>query len=109
MKKTNRSSHTTQEGVGISRREALRRAASVGALASLSSLGIPISAEAAEGDVASGNFPKHPKWKFVFVNHVTTNPFFVPTKYGAEDACASGLFLPVDRVEKLQPPIWSMP
>ena len=28
------------------------------------------------------------QWKFVFVNHVTTNPFFVPTKYGAEDACA---------------------
>jgi simple sugar transport system substrate-binding protein len=25
--------------------------------------------------------------KFVLVNHVTTNPFFVPTKYGAEDAC----------------------
>ena len=25
--------------------------------------------------------------KFVFVNHVTTNPFFVPTRYGAEDAC----------------------
>jgi simple sugar transport system substrate-binding protein len=24
----------------------------------------------------------------VFVNHVTTNPFFVPTKYGAEDTCA---------------------
>ena len=89
MKKTNRSSHTTQEGVGISRREALRRAAGFGALASLSSLGlgIPESAEAAEGE-ASGLFPKHPKWKFVFVNHVTTNPFFVPTKYGAEDACA---------------------
>ena len=28
------------------------------------------------------------KWKFVFVNHVTTNPFFVPTDYRAEDACA---------------------
>src|SRR3954451_23678295 len=27
------------------------------------------------------------KLKFVLVNHVTTNPFFVPTKYGAEDAC----------------------
>jgi simple sugar transport system substrate-binding protein len=27
------------------------------------------------------------KLKFTFVNHVTTNPFFVPTKYGAEDAC----------------------
>jgi len=35
-----------------------------------------------------GNFPSHPKWKFTFVNHVTTNPFFVPTKYGIEDACA---------------------
>jgi simple sugar transport system substrate-binding protein len=36
---------------------------------------------------ASGNFPKTPKWKFVFVCHVTTNPFFTPTQYGAEDAC----------------------
>jgi len=89
MKKTNRSSHTNQGGVGVSRREALRRAAGLGALASLSSLGvgIPTSAEAAEGE-SFGSFPKHPKWKFVFVNHVTTNPFFVPTRYGAEDACA---------------------
>ncbi len=37
---------------------------------------------------ASGNFPKTPKWKFVFVCHVTTNPFFTPTQYGAHDACA---------------------
>ncbi|HLL79955.1 MAG TPA: sugar ABC transporter substrate-binding protein [Ktedonobacteraceae bacterium] len=35
-----------------------------------------------------GNFPSHPKWNFVFVNHVTTNPFFVPTQYGIQDACA---------------------
>jgi simple sugar transport system substrate-binding protein len=35
-------------------------------------------------------FPSHKKWKIVFVNHVTTNPFFVPTQYGIEDAC--GLF-----------------
>ena len=89
MKKTNRFPHSSQKGMEISRREALRRAAGFGALASLSSfgLGIPATAEAAEGE-GSGNFPKHPKWKFVFVNHVTTNPFFVPTKYGAEDACA---------------------
>jgi simple sugar transport system substrate-binding protein len=33
-----------------------------------------------------GNFPSTPKWKFVFVCHVTTNPFFTPTQYGAEDA-----------------------
>jgi len=36
----------------------------------------------------SGDFPTTPKWKFVFVNHVTTNPFFTPTQYGAQDACA---------------------
>src|SRR6266446_7517501 len=73
---------------GVSRREALRRAASAGALISLSSLaGFGVTnAEAAEEAV--GKFPKHPQWKFVFVNHVTTNPFFVPTRYGAEDACA---------------------
>jgi simple sugar transport system substrate-binding protein len=35
-----------------------------------------------------GNFPSHRKWNFVFVNHVTTNPFFVPTIYGIQDACA---------------------
>ena len=89
MKNMNRSPQSTQEGSGFSRREALRRAASAGALLSLSSLGlgIPASAEAAEGE-SFGKFPKHPQWKFTFVNHVTTNPFFVPTRYGAEDACA---------------------
>jgi simple sugar transport system substrate-binding protein len=35
---------------------------------------------------ATGNFPSTPKWKFTFVNHVTTNPFFTPTQYGMEDA-----------------------
>src|SRR5919201_907734 len=35
---------------------------------------------------AVGNFPKTPNWKFVFVCHVTTNPFFTPTQYGAADA-----------------------
>ncbi len=34
----------------------------------------------------NGNFPTHPQWNFVFVNHVTTNPFFVPTQYGIQDA-----------------------
>jgi simple sugar transport system substrate-binding protein len=44
------------------------------------------SGSAADGGV--GPFPATPKWKFVFVNHVTTNPFFTPTQYGAQDACA---------------------
>jgi simple sugar transport system substrate-binding protein len=44
------------------------------------------SANAASG--GGGVFGKSPgKLNFVFVNHVTTNPFFVPTKYGAADAC----------------------
>ncbi len=38
--------------------------------------------------VEAGSFPAHKKWKIVFVNHVTTNPFFVPTQYGIQDATA---------------------
>jgi simple sugar transport system substrate-binding protein len=36
---------------------------------------------------ASSIFGTTKKYRFTLVNHVTTNPFFVPTKYGAEDAC----------------------
>ena len=32
-------------------------------------------------------FGSTPNYKFVIVNHVTTNPFFMPTQYGAADAC----------------------
>lgn len=42
-------------------------------------------AQAAEG--GSSAFPAHKRWKLVFVNHVTTNPFFVATVYGIQDAC----------------------
>jgi simple sugar transport system substrate-binding protein len=34
-------------------------------------------------------FPQpHPRWRFVFVNHALTNPFFVPAKYGSDDAAS---------------------
>ena len=33
-------------------------------------------------------FASHPKYKFVMVNHVTTNSFFTATIYGCQDACA---------------------
>lgn len=34
-------------------------------------------------------FPRpHARWRFVFVNHATTNPFFVPARNGIADACA---------------------
>jgi simple sugar transport system substrate-binding protein len=36
----------------------------------------------------AGSFPSTPKWKFVFVNHVTTNSFFVPTRNGLADAAS---------------------
>jgi simple sugar transport system substrate-binding protein len=35
-----------------------------------------------------GNFPSTPAWQFWFVNHVYSNPFFVPTQYGFQDAAA---------------------
>ncbi|MDX6538602.1 MAG: simple sugar transport system substrate-binding protein [Gaiellales bacterium] len=38
---------------------------------------------------------EHPRWRFVFINHATTNPFFVPARYGIEDAAA---FFAVDFV-----------
>jgi simple sugar transport system substrate-binding protein len=65
----------------------LRRAAllSGGAALGLGGVQDALGATAAGG---GGNYPSHPKWKFVFINHVTTNPFFVPTQYGAADACA---------------------
>jgi simple sugar transport system substrate-binding protein len=47
----------------------------------------PTAAAAQGGTPAAGVFGDQKKMKFVFVNHVTTNPFFVPTRYGAEDAC----------------------
>jgi simple sugar transport system substrate-binding protein len=56
----------------------------VGVAGALALLGGADRARAA----GTGPFPGHPKWRLVFVNHVTTNPFFVPTQYGIQDACA---------------------
>jgi simple sugar transport system substrate-binding protein len=44
-------------------------------------------AQTTSGTPAAGIFGNQKAYKFTLVNHVTTNPFFVPTKYGAEDAC----------------------
>jgi simple sugar transport system substrate-binding protein len=74
---------------GFDRRAFLRRGAltglaagSVGSL--LSACGSSASSSGSSGSDAV--FGSHPKYKFVFVNHVTTNPFFTPTQYGAADA-----------------------
>jgi simple sugar transport system substrate-binding protein len=43
-------------------------------------------AGSAAGD-GPNSFPQpHPQWRFVFVNHALTNPFFVPAKNGSHDA-----------------------
>jgi simple sugar transport system substrate-binding protein len=47
----------------------------------------PTATAQAAQEGGGGVFAQTNKLKFVLVNHVTTNPFFVPTKYGAEDAC----------------------
>jgi simple sugar transport system substrate-binding protein len=72
--------------VGVDRATLLRRVALGGAALSVPTL---LAAEKAFGATSGGgNYPNHPKWRFVFVNHVTTNPFFVPTQYGAADAAS---------------------
>ena len=43
---------------------------------------------ASTAKTTAGNFPKTPAWQFWFVNHVYSNPFFVPTQYGFQDAAA---------------------
>jgi simple sugar transport system substrate-binding protein len=77
---------------GPTRRTLLSGAGLVSATAAASALltacsSSPSSA-AAGGKALAGDFPKTPAWQFWFVNHVTTNPFFVPTQYGFEDAAA---------------------
>jgi simple sugar transport system substrate-binding protein len=42
----------------------------------------------ARNSVFESPFASHPAYKFTLVCHVTTNPFFVPTRYGATDACS---------------------
>jgi simple sugar transport system substrate-binding protein len=76
---------------GPTRRRLLGSAGIVSASAAAAGLlaacgGSSTSSKAAAS--TAGNFPKTPAWQFWFVNHVTTNPFFVPTQYGFQDAAA---------------------
>jgi simple sugar transport system substrate-binding protein len=75
-----------EEHGGLDRASLLKRIAVGGAALSVPSLALAEAATAAPDGSLANVFPKHPKWKFAFINHVTTNPFFVPTQYGAADA-----------------------
>src|ERR1700733_194051 len=50
--------------------------------------GSATSGSSSPAAAAVGNFPKTPPWQFWFVNHATTNLFFVPTQFGFSDAAA---------------------
>ena len=77
---------------GPSRRRLLGGTGLVSATAAASALLAACSSTSASGSnnakQTAGDFPSVPPWKFTFVNHVTTNPFFVPTQYGLADAAA---------------------
>ena len=73
-----------------SRREILKWfGAGGGAVAASMALTACANAQSDTGSGGTGNFPKPgEKWKFVFINHVTTNSFFAPTQNGIKDAAA---------------------
>jgi simple sugar transport system substrate-binding protein len=75
------------ERPGFDRRAFLRRTALTGmAAGSVSTILAACGSSASSGGGSTSVFGSHPSYKFVFVNHVTTNPFFTPTQYGAADA-----------------------
>ena len=86
---------------GPTRRKLLTGTGLVSATAAASALlaACSSSTTTASGSTAkatAGNFPKTPAWQFWFVNHVTTNLFFVPTQNGMADA-AKLLALPTPK------------
>jgi simple sugar transport system substrate-binding protein len=67
------------------RADFLRRAGAGAAGLSVAQLLGPARALAGDG---GGDFPAHPRWKFVFVSHDTLDPLLVATQFGAQDAAA---------------------
>jgi len=75
------------EGAGLFSATAAASALIAACSSSSSSSATP-TGSASSAAAAVGNFPKTPAWQFWFVNHVTTNLFFVPTQNGMKDAAA---------------------
>lgn len=75
------------EGAGLFSATAAASALIAACTSSSSSTASPTGSASATA-AAVGNFPKTPAWQFWFVNHVTTNLFFVPTQNGMKDAAA---------------------
>jgi len=77
----------TETSSGLNRRAMLHAASLSAGLASLAAGSALLGGTGAAHAAPAAPFPAHPPWRMVFVNHVTTNPFFVPTQYGIRDAC----------------------
>lgn len=73
-------------GLRLPRKKFLMGGAAAGAALLLG--GCRSQEEQGGGSGAVGNYPETPEYEFVFINHVTTNPFFAATQYGIEDADA---------------------
>ena len=72
----------------LSRRKAFSIAAKLGlGGAAAAAVGVGLGSRSVREAMAAGGLPQK-DYKITFVNHVTTNPFFTPTQYGIEDACA---------------------
>ena len=83
----------------VDRRQMLKRAGLGAAALTIPAavMATPAMGSVADALAADSFIKSHPKWKFVFVNHVTTNPFFVPTHLrSAGRVLAARLQLPVD-------------
>lgn len=76
------------EGAGLFSATAAASALIAACTSSSTSSATPTSAasSSATAKATVGNFPATPAWQFWFVNHVTTNLFFVPTQNGMADA-----------------------
>jgi len=74
--------------LAVNRRQVLAAAARAGLGGAALAAGFATGLASGVPDaLAAPDLPKK-AYKFVFVNHVTTNPFFTPTIYGVQDACA---------------------
>lgn len=72
----------------VSRRKALGMVTKLGlGGAAAAALGAGVGTRSVRGAQAAEGLPQK-DYRITFVNHVTTNPFFTPTVYGIEDACA---------------------
>jgi simple sugar transport system substrate-binding protein len=72
----------------LSRRKAFGMAAKLGlGGAAAAAMGTGLGRGSVREALAAAALPLK-DYRFTFVNHVTTNPFFTPTVYGIEDACA---------------------